>query len=534
MRPLPFVIRHSSFVVHFASELSFFRSNFMKVFSLLILFFPLTVMCQLNLPKPENIERIEISSESMKNWYEPDELIRLLPKFGASTGTYGTKAIPFQYGKFILKNKREITWMANHTDSILLYDGRQEQLFVLPQKDEPLFLIWDRDGKEGFINAEGKIVQKPKHNAVREFSEGLAPVLVGDKWGYVNRKNEMVIAPRWKALSQGWLPAVGSFSEGLAPVIEQVHWDVIDDSNYYSYKCGYINLKGEYVIEPKFRQDCGSFSDGLARIAVDLQGDEYEKGEGWLGFIDKKGDWVIKPQFFEAGNFAEGFALVQSEPTPQDLYVKIPPTGLVRNNYARKSLYLIDKKGKRNEGLKDCRWRYSFREGLTIVYDQNFEPSFINEQCEEVFRLPSDVQIDTVRFFSEGLLLVKKEIKGQKMFGYLDRSGKVAIDFKFVEADYFSDGLAGVVIKEGDETYNAYINRTGEIVLKNTRSNAPFKNGLAFHYLYTWTISERPNARNIYGYMNKQGKYVWLSPRAENYLDKDWIKENYVGAKLNF
>ena len=117
------------------------------------------------------------------------------------------------------------------------------------------------------------------------------------------------------------------------------------------------------------------------------------------------------------------------------------------------------------------------------------------------------------------------------MFGYLDRTGKAAIDFKFTEAGYFSDGLAGVRIREGDKDYKAYINQKGEIVLKDTRDNDPFKNGLALHFLHLWTISERPNARNIYGYMNKQGKYVWLSPRAENYLDKEWIKGNYIGPK---
>jgi hypothetical protein len=43
-------------------------------------------------------------------------------------------------------------------------------------------------------------------------------------------------------------------------------------------------------------------------------------------------------------------------------------------------------------------------------------------------------------------------------------------------------------------------------------------------------ISPRPNSRNISGYENDEGKYVWLSPNAENHLDKDWIKENYIGA----
>ncbi|MEP6925919.1 MAG: WG repeat-containing protein, partial [Pyrinomonadaceae bacterium] len=292
-----------------ASFMPFFAGMRVSLTLLCILFFTCEAMSQtsvkLNLPKAEEIERIEISQTSMINWYKPAELLKLLPRFVASEGTYLTKQ-PFQRGTFVLKNGKRIAWMANYTDSILLYEGSTEQLFVLPKKDQPIFSIWDADGKAGFIDVNGKTVWKLQTDAVGDFSEGLAPVLVGDKWGYANRAGEIVIEPRWKTLTQGWLPTVGSFSEGLAAVIEAVHWDVIADSNYYAYKCGYINTKGEYVIPPKFRQSCGEFSDGLARISVDWQGDEYEEGKGWIGFLDKQGDWAIKPQFFEAGNFADG------------------------------------------------------------------------------------------------------------------------------------------------------------------------------------------------------------------------------------
>jgi hypothetical protein len=498
------------------------------VFVLILLFFPAEIMCQLNLPKPAEVERIEISKTSMADWYKPEELLKLLPEFIASEGTYLTKAIPFQYGKFILKNGKELNWMANYTDSILLYDGKQEQLFVLPKKDEPIFRVWNKDGKEGFIDVYGKAVNITTNNAVGEFSEGLAPALIGDKWGYINRQGIVVIAPRWKS-NEGWLPAVSPFHEGFAVVIEYASWGVIDDSNYWTYKCGYINTKGEYVIQPKLRQNCGTFSNGLARIQVDLEGDEYEKGKGDTGYMNAQGNWTIKPQFFQASQFSDGFALVQDDPTKKDAY-------------------LIDKTGRKIEGKKDCRWRYEFRENLALTYTKNNQIVFINEQCDEVFRLASDLATDAIYFiakgydgrgaytassyFSESLLVVYKVINGEKVFGYLDRTGKTAIDFKFADATPFFDGLAGVVIKEKDKKYNAYINRKGEIVLKNTRGIAPFYNGLAFHFLSLWTISERPDARNIYGYMNKQGKYVWLSPGAENYLDKDWIKENYIGAKL--
>ncbi len=371
------------------------------------------------------------------NWYQPAELLKILPKFVASESSYIERAIPFQRGKFILKNGEEITWMANSADSILLFkeseNGRKEQLFVSPKNDEPLFRIWDNDGKEGFIDVNGNIVIKPQFDAVGEFSEGLAPVLIGDKWGYINQKGEVVIAPRWRQSEQGWKQIVSPFYQGLAIVIEAVRWDVVDDSNYYAYKCGYINTKGEYVIQPKFRASCGVFSDGLARTEVDVLGDEAEEGKGWIGFIDKKGDWVIKPKFFQASPFLNGFARVQSE-----------------YDYSNKaeSFYLIDKTGSKVEGKMDCLCQHSFTEGLALIYDEKTGAKVINEQCEEVFKVPSDIKSYTVGYFTEGLLLVEKEINGNKMFGYLDRTGKVAIDFSFAKAEAFSDGLAGVVSKK--------------------------------------------------------------------------------------
>lgn len=530
------------------------RSDFanVKIFLPLICLLLLTcdamsqTIVKLNLPKADEIERIEINRTSGIDWYKPDELLKLLPKFVASEGTYLSKQ-PFQRGTFVLKNGKHVDWLANYSDSILLYEGSTEQLFVLPKKDTPLFPIWDADGKTGFIDASGKIVLKTQNKTVGEFSENLAPVLIGDKWGYTNRAGEIVIQPRWKTLTQGYAAPVGAFSEGLAAVVEAVRWDVIDDSNYYAYKCGYINTKGEYVITPKFRQSCGSFSNGLAKIEVDSLGDEYETGKGWIGFLDKQGDWAIKPQFFEAGNFANGFTLVQSESLPQDLYTKIPETDLVRNNQNRKSLYLIDKTGRKATDLKDCGWRYSFSEGLALAHDENGQAEFINEQCEKVFSLAPEFQTDAIyttakdyggagryadsSFFSEDLVLVYKIVAGKKVFGYLDRAGKTAIPFEFADATPFSDGLAGVVVREKDKEFNAYINPKGKIILRNTSGIVPFYNGLAFHLLKLWTISESAGKRNIYGYLNKQGKYVWLSPGAENYLDKNWIKANFSAAK---
>jgi WG containing repeat len=464
----------------------------------------------LRLPLPEEVERVEISSTSMIQWYKAEELLKLLPKFVASEGTYLTKQA-FQRGAFVLKNGKKINWMAAYNDSILLYEGSKEQLYVLPKKDEPLFGVWDDYGKEGYIDINGKIVIKPQFDAASAFSEGLAAVLIGEKWGYINRQGEIVIEPRWKQ-RKDWYGAVGGFNEGLAAVSEAAVWSVRDDSNYWTYKCGYINTKGEYVVQPQMRQSCLPFYEGVAIIEADFENEaEYEKGKGWVGYMKADGAWLIKPRFYTASYFYNGIARVSDE------------TGE----------YYIDKTGKRvAKPLYDCQRRgLYFYEGLALSFSEKEKRynGFINEKCELVVRLPLEIKADENSIFSEGLARVFTETGGKKLFGYIDQKGKAAIPFQFDEAHGFSENLAGVAIENKGSRVEGYINHKGEMVLKDTRDNAPFQNGLAFQYLYMWTISEQPDARNIYGYMNKQGKYVWLSPRAEVYLGKDWIRANYIG-----
>ena len=57
-------------------------------------------------------------------------------------------------------------------------------------------------------------------------------------------------------------------------------------------KWGFINLKGEFVIEPQF-VEARSFSNGFAAVS---------NGDSW-GFVNKKGELAIPYQFIEVGNF---------------------------------------------------------------------------------------------------------------------------------------------------------------------------------------------------------------------------------------
>jgi len=55
------------------------------------------------------------------------------------------------------------------------------------------------EGKWGYIDQKGKfvIVLEGKFKEVRDFSEGLAPVKIGEKWGYINPSGSVVIEPKF-------------------------------------------------------------------------------------------------------------------------------------------------------------------------------------------------------------------------------------------------------------------------------------------------------------------------------------------------
>ncbi len=83
------------------------------------------------------------------------------------------------------------------------------------------------------------------------------------------------------------------FSEGLARVFY---------SNPYNVGLSFIDINGETVLS-NISEIVNRFSEGLASIM-------YLGPKIKSGFINKKGEIVIEPKFFYAGDFSEGLAPV--------------------------------------------------------------------------------------------------------------------------------------------------------------------------------------------------------------------------------
>lgn len=133
-------------------------------------------------------------------------------------------------------------------------------------------------GKFGY-KEYGEIVIPAEFDMAGNFSEGLAPVSVYGRWGFIDKIGELVIPAEFDIAEP--------FSEGLAKVRLNGKW-------------GYIDKTGKIVIPAEFESGT-NFSEGLA--AVKLK-------DKW-GYIDKTGQLVIPYKFDGAFDFDnDGKALV--------------------------------------------------------------------------------------------------------------------------------------------------------------------------------------------------------------------------------
>jgi hypothetical protein len=145
-------------------------------------------------------------------------------------------------------------------------------------------------------------------------------------FGYLNEKGETIIEPRFNYS--------GNFSGGLAMVgiliaVDRLSVPHSDKAKKLSnrYKMGFINEKGEEVIGLTFDK-AKPFSEGLAVVGKIISGDPASETEKYkYGFINMNGELVIDYLYDYAGSFSGGKASVQ---TGSDSSFYIDKTGKIK------------------------------------------------------------------------------------------------------------------------------------------------------------------------------------------------------------
>ncbi|HEX4046483.1 MAG TPA: WG repeat-containing protein, partial [Elusimicrobiota bacterium] len=263
----------------------------------------------------------------------------------------------------------------------------------------------------GYRDPQGRFVLSPHLPPGFDwgFSEGYAPVKVGKKHGYINQARQLAIEPRFDE--------AGRFSEGLAAVKLDGLVGFVDargnmaikhlyqEAGFFSQglapaelggKWGYIDHRGRFVIKPRF-EAAREFSEDRAPVLL----------EGKWGYVDPDGRLVIAARFDRGGRFSGGRARVRSG---AERYYIDPNGGRLADVF--KSVPKSDKPGE------------------TKVVRADGKP------------MPS--RLDFSRSFSQGFAAVRV---GDR-YGYIDKTGSLAIAPEYEEAGDFGSNMAPVRIAD--------------------------------------------------------------------------------------
>ena len=137
-----------------------------------------------------------------------------------------------------------------------------------------------RKNKYGYQKGN-ELVIKAKYDNASEFSEGLARVGKANKYGFVTEDGKEIVPIQFSAAS--------NFSYGFAAV-------KLDEGN-----CYFIDKTGK-KLDDQVYSDARAFNEGLAPVQA--------KDSYLYGFIDTKGNTVIEPKFNNVSWFYEGLAAV--------------------------------------------------------------------------------------------------------------------------------------------------------------------------------------------------------------------------------
>ena len=299
----------------------------------------------------------------------------------------------------------------------------------------------------GYINTKGEFVIKAQYSNCHAFSEGLAPIY--DK----KAKTFYFIKPdgsklntdidKFKLKNIFGFGTVG-FSEGVVPVEVGKKW-------------GYLNSKGKMSAEAKydkaleFNNGRGVVKLGNSFFLVDVNGNETEitipgiedvrrfssglapfKANGLWGFIGIDGQVVCKAQFKGIGYMSpDGLAWAKNE---------AGKVGFITETGNSKSDFKYDSAKNFSDGFSEA------RKGDATI--------FVSAKGIEV----TPVNADSYGSFSEGLAYAKTNGK----VGFIGTDGQWVIDAQFDAVRDFKNGMAAA--KQGDLW--GFIDNKGNWVIK--------------------------------------------------------------------
>ncbi|MFA4987238.1 MAG: WG repeat-containing protein, partial [Candidatus Brocadiia bacterium] len=380
-------------------------------------------------------------------------------------------------------------------------------------------VVYGKSGNHGIVNPESGYVGPMFFEEIKPLSAQL--VIAKDYRGWIIMdRNGLQIGDMYGA--------VGILTEGRASVRQ-----------FSARKYGYVDERGEVVIEPKYL-DGQPFSEGVAAVS-----------DGSWGFIDKKGDWVVRPKYEGADPFRGGLASVKLG----GKWGVIDSTGQVVIPFGYEAPVRFDgdvapAKVKTLYGCIDCkgsvviepRFDYmgSFSDDLAVVQvgelrgaidgrgDFAIEPKYaLLERLGEgilAYSLPPfptrmglmkssgeiicEPMFDGLKRLGEGRYAARRNGVQDAIWGLIDAYGRWIATPAFIDIAEFSEGLAAAEVTTGGERLWGFIDKAGMLLIPPVfQSVGSFCEGFASF-----------RAGQFHGFIDRQGNVI-IQPKYDSVSD---------------
>lgn len=264
-------------------------------------------------------------------------------------------------------------------------------------------------GESYIINTNNNIICKLESDTYLNFKNGFSSFRRGNKFGFINKKGEVTIEPRFDLVVRGFN------EEGFAVIKENG-------------KCGTINEQGEYIIKPQFLS-IGEYSEGTMSA---------QNCYNYYGVLNKNGEIIIDFKFEIVSSFSEDLAYFKQN----DKY------GFINRNEE----IVIGPKYHSVWGFHNGLSAFTFGADELFGFIDKSGKIKINNNYQSVGDFRDELAVFT----------------NYDLSGYINKEGKEIIKNVFSTAHDFKNGLGLVITVEGEW---GYINNKGEWIYKPKNFN---------------------------------------------------------------
>ncbi len=412
--------------------------------------------------------------------------------------------------------------------------------------DEQLYKVFAND-HFGFINSKGKVVIDIKFKDAFDFTEEYASVRLDYRFGYIDHTGEIVIEPIFDAAE----PFINGFAkvyvDGSPAIIDKSGEFVVQPKIYASIDYffdgvaivtansglrGGINTKGKLVIDTIYKE-ISRFNNNRAVITSVNHPNDIRIREQNIGVIDTKGNIIVEfNKYFDIGKYNDGYAWVEVYNSSYDedsgwsseegiidtngtLMFKttnsldrVVKQGVIKASvgYSKDIFYTIN--GEKILNTLPLNHLGEYSEGFVVNWDM-FKYKIYKINGEEL--LPDTYRHISISGFKNGMIEFECD---ENVRGLLDTTGKILVECKY---DAIHDaGLVNnrVFFRErvGD-TYQyiwGLLNEKGDTILPARFTDVQYS-GFETEIVYVEQDS-------LYGYINRDGEFVWSNVKDYNNL----------------